>query len=109
MPGFLFHIGATAVCPHSGQITTISTNARVRVNGQPVATMSDVFLIAGCVFTVVDPQPCVKVQWLSPATRVRVNGRPVILQTSPALCQNVEQLPQGAPIVVVAQKRVRGM
>jgi hypothetical protein len=47
MPGPLFHVGATAICPHAGQITTISTNARVLVNGMPVATMGDTFLVSG--------------------------------------------------------------
>jgi uncharacterized Zn-binding protein involved in type VI secretion len=110
MPGALFHVGATAICPHAGQITTISTNARVLVNGMPVATMGDTFLVAGCAFTVPlsKPQPCVKVQWLVPAARVLVNGTPVILQTSVGLCQSAEQIPQGPPTVVATQPRVIG-
>lgn len=108
MPGFLFHVGAAAMCPHGGQVTTISSNARVLVSGQPVATLADMYLVAGCAFTVppAKPQPCVKVQWLTPATRVLVNGQPAILQTSAGLCQSAEQIPQGAPIVVTTQVRV---
>lgn len=110
MPGPLFHVGATAMCPHGGQVTTISTNARVLVNGMPVATMGDTYLVAGCAFTVPPgkPQPCIKVQWLLPAVRVLVNGQPVILQTSPGLCQSAEQIPQGPPIVAATQPRVIG-
>ena len=109
MPGFLMHVGATAICPHGGQVSTISTNARVLVGGQPVATFGDVYLVAGCAFTVgPKPQPCVKVQWLVPAARVLVNGQPAILQTSTGICQSVEQIPQGAPTVVVAQVRAKG-
>jgi len=110
MPGFLFHVGASAMCPHGGQVTTISANLRVLVSGQPVATLSDTFLVAGCAFTVPvpKPQPCVKVQWLAPAMRVLVNGQPAILQTSAGLCQSAEQIPQGAPIVVATQTRVLG-
>ncbi len=110
MPGPLFHVGATAICPHAGQVTTISTNARVLVGGMPVATMGDTFLVAGCAFTIplAKPQPCIKVQWLVPAVRVMVNGQPVILQTSSGLCQSAEQIPQGPPTVLVTQPRVIG-
>jgi uncharacterized Zn-binding protein involved in type VI secretion len=88
----------------------ISTNTRVLVSGMPVATMGDLYLVAGCPFTVPPrkPQPCVKVQWLVPTTRVLVNGQPAILQTSTGLCQSVEQIPQGAPIVIATQPRVIG-
>jgi hypothetical protein len=110
MPGPLFHVGAVATCPHAGQITVISTNARVLVSGMPVATMGDVYLVAGCPFTVPPgkPQPCIKVQWLVPALRVLVNGQPAILQTSVGICQSPEQAPQGPPIVVSTQPRVLG-
>ena len=108
MPGSLFHVGAAAICPHGGQVAIISSNARVLVSGQPVATLSDMYLVAGCAFAPVKPQPCVKVQFV-PATRVLVNGQPVILQTSTGLCQSAEQIPQGPPIVVATQPRVIGV
>ena len=111
MPGFLMHVGATAICPHGGQVSTISSNSRVLVGGQPVATIGDTYPVAGCAFTVPPgkPQPCVKVQWLVPAGRVLVGGRPVVLQTSTGLCQSAEQIPQGPPNVVVTQVRARGI
>jgi hypothetical protein len=110
MSGFVLHVGATALCPHGGPVSVISSNARVRVGGQPVATLADTYTIAGCAFTVPGPkpQPCVVVQWLVPASRVRVGGQPVILQTSSGLCQSAEQIPQGPPNIVVTQVRVRG-
>jgi hypothetical protein len=111
MPGFLFHVGATAICPHGGQVTTISTNVRVLVSDQPVATFGDNYLVAGCAFTVPPgkPQPCIKVQWLVPSTRVLVGGQPVILQSSTGICQSPEQIPQGPPIIATTQVRVRGI
>lgn len=111
MSGLLFHFGASAICPHGGQVSTISTNTRVMVSGQPVATFGDTYLIAGCAFTVptAKPQPCIKVQWLVPATRVFVSNQPVILQTSTGICQSPEQIPQGPPIVVATQTRVSGI
>jgi len=110
MSGFLLHVGATALCPHGGPVSVISSNARVKVSGQPVATLSDTYTIAGCAFTVPGPkpQPCVLVQWLVLASRVRVGGNPVILQTSTGLCQSAEQIPQGPPNILVTQVRVRG-
>jgi hypothetical protein len=88
----------------------MSTNTRVLVSGQPVATFGDTYTVAGCVFTVPPgkPQPCVKVQWLVPATRVLVNGQPAILQTSVGLCQSAEQIPAGPPTVIATQPRVIG-
>lgn len=110
MPGPIFHVGATAICPHGGQVQTISTNARVLVGGMPAATMGDTYLVAGCVFTVgTKPQPCVRVQWLVPAVRVTVMGQPVILQTSTGLCISADQIPAGPPAVLVTQPRVVGM
>jgi hypothetical protein len=111
MPGFLVHVGAAIICPHGGQAQIISSNARVLVGGMPVATMTDVTLVAGCAFTVPPgkPQPCIKVQWLTPATRVLVNGQPVILQASTGLCLSPEQIPQGPPSVITTQPRVSGL
>ncbi len=110
MPGPLYHVGASAICPHGGQVTTISSNTRVLVSGMPVATLTDTSLVAGCVFTVPGPkpQPCVKVQWLLGAVRVMVNGQPALLQTSTGLCQSVEQIPQGPPSILATQTRVVG-
>jgi hypothetical protein len=111
MPGQLFHVGAQAMCPHGAQVTTVSSNSRVLVGGQPVATLSDTYTIAGCPFQIpfgpgTKPQPCVKVQWLVPATRVLVNNQPPILSTSAGLCQSAEQIPQGPPTVATTQVKV---
>lgn len=110
MPGYLMHVGATAICPHGGQVSIISSNTRVMVSSQAVATVNDTYTVAGCAFTIPGPkpQPCVKVQWLVPATRVKVGGQPVILQASTGLCQSAEQIPQGPPNVLVTQLRVKG-
>lgn len=111
MSGPVFHVGASAMCPHGGTVTTISDNTRVLASGQPVATMADSYVVAGCPFQVPTsagpvPQPCATVQWLAPAARVAVNGQPVITQASTGLCFSVEQVPQGPPTVVTTQPRV---
>jgi len=106
----LFHVGGQAMCPHGGQVSTIPSSPRVTVGGQPVATLGDTYLVAGCAFTVppAKPQPCLKVQWLTPAMRVMVGGQPVILQSSNGLCLSAEQIPQGPPSIVMSQLRVMG-
>ena len=110
MPGPLYHVGGVAICPHGGQISVVSSNSRVLVSGMPIATMADFYPIAGCVFTLPGPKPspCIKVQWLVPATRVLVNGQPALLQTSSGLCQSPEQAPQGPPTIISTQLRVIG-
>jgi hypothetical protein len=110
MPGFLYHVGASAICPHAGQVSTISSNTRVLVSGMPVATLADTSLVAGCPFTIPPgkPQPCVRVQWLVPAGRVLVMGQPALLQISTGLCLSPEQIPQGPPTVITTQTRVGG-
>lgn len=114
MSGFLFHVGASAMCPHGGPVSVVSSNARVRVGGQPVALASDLYTVGGCPFQIPTPggpkpQPCVTVQWLVPASRVRVGGQPVVLQTSTGICQSAEQIPQGPPNVIATQVRVQGI
>jgi uncharacterized Zn-binding protein involved in type VI secretion len=110
MAGLLFHVGASATCPHGGQVAVIPSSSRVLLNGQPAATFSDIYLVAGCPFVVgLAPHPCIKIQWLVPATRVFVNGQPAILQTSFGICQSPEQIPQGPPIIVATQTRVSGI
>lgn len=109
MPGFILNSGSTVVCPHGGSVSIITSNQRVKVDGQPAVTLNDTYTVGGCAFTVgTKPQPCVKVQWVAPATRVRVGGQPVILQDSSGLCQSAEQIPQGPPNVVMTQIRVKG-
>ena len=109
MPGFILNSASTVMCPHGGNTSIMTSNQRVKVGGQPAVTLSDTYTVAGCPFTVGNkPQPCVKVQWITPATRVRVGGQPVILQNSSGLCLSAEQIPQGPPNVVTTQIRVKG-
>jgi hypothetical protein len=108
MPGPVLSVAAVAMCPHAGQVSIVSSDATVLASGSPVATMADQFLVTGCVFTVPPgkPQPCVQVQWMTPATRVLVNGQPPILQSSTGLALSVEGIPGGPPLVAMTQMRV---
>lgn len=109
MPGPVYHLGAVAICPHGGQVAVVQPSPRVTVSGMPVAVVTDPSLVAGCVFTIgTKPSPCLRVQWLAPATRVTSMGQPVLLQTSSGLCLSPEQAPQGPPTILSTQPRVIG-
>jgi hypothetical protein len=109
MPGFLYNVGTSAMCPHGGQVTAIASSPRVTLGGPPATTTADTFMVAGCAFNVGgSPHPCVKVQWLVPAARVKIGGQPAVLQTSTGLTVAADQAPQGSPIVVSGQVRARG-
>jgi hypothetical protein len=106
MTGPLLHLGATVMCAHGGQAMPSAPVPRVLVSGQPVATQTAPWLVAGCAYT--PPQgngPCVTAQWVVAATRVFVVGQPVLLMSSQAVCA-----PTGTPLApVAAQTRVIGM
>jgi hypothetical protein len=110
MSGYLLTVDATALCPHGGQVSINSSNKKVLVNNQAVATLNDTFTVAGCAFTIPPskPQPCTKVKWLVAASRVKVGGQPVLLKDSTGLCQSSDQIPQGPPNVLVTQLKVKG-
>jgi uncharacterized Zn-binding protein involved in type VI secretion len=104
MPAFILNLGASVLCMHGAPASPTSPNPRVRVAGQPVATMPGPWTIAGCPFNVgVTLVPCVAGQFVTGALRVRVGGFPVLLQDSQAVC-----IPNGTGVTVVAtQTRVR--
>jgi len=107
MPGPLFHVGAVAMCPHGGQVTTISADTRVLASGMQVALATDQFMVAGCVFTLPSgtPQPCVTVQWTAPTARTLVNGQPAITALSTGICIAANGVPNGPATVVSTQTR----
>src|SRR5690242_11649280 len=99
MPGLFATMTMFTSCFHqTGVVTCAPSNpSRVFVLGQPVATMADQFLVAGCLFALPGPtpHPCVRVQ-LQSAGRVKVNGVPVLLHTpATTMCLSADQAPQG--------------
>ena len=117
MPGFLLHVNAVMQCMHVAKATIAPSQPRVIVNTQPIATMASVIAVSGCPFQIpfgvgTKPQPCVLVKWAMPSTRFLVAGQPVALAPGPGpgpgVCQSIEQIPQGQPIVGFVQARVVG-
>lgn len=107
---------ASIQCTHSARVNIVTSNTRVKVGGNYAVTISDTYTVTACPFQIpvgvgTKPQPCVKLQWFSPAKRVRVNGQAVLIKTSAAtaICQSAEQIPQGSPVVVQTQMRVKAI
>jgi hypothetical protein len=116
MPGFLLHVNTMMTCTHAAPATVQPVPTRVRVNQLPVATVANLITVTGCPFQIpfgvgTKPQPCVTVKWVNISGRVKVMGQPVLLQAGPGpgggICQSVEQIPQGPPIVNSMLMRVK--
>lgn len=108
MPGFVLDAGSTITCPHGGQATVVARSIRVQLGGKAPLLVDDLATVAGCAFNVAAaPSPCVRVQWLLPATRVTADGSPVLLSSSVGLCVNAAGAPQGPALVSGFQTRVQ--
>jgi hypothetical protein len=77
-------------CAHGGTIVDAAPYPRVRVSGQPVATLAGAFTVAGCPAS----PPCVTAQFTQGALRVRAGGAPLVTTASPGI-----SLPNGSPVV----------
>jgi hypothetical protein len=99
MPGFLLHLGATVQCAHAGRATPSAPNSRVLVGGQPTATLSSPWVIAGCPFPPSSGGPCVTAQWTVGTTRVTSSGQPLVISTGSATCT-----PTGVPLLTVSSQ-----
>jgi len=108
MPGTLLHLGATVMCMHAGQAVPVTTNPRVLVMGQPVATLASMYTVMGC--TMPPPAaggngPCVTAQFVTSSLRLLAAGVPLLLLDSQSVC-----VPTGTPLLItLTQTRVTGM
>lgn len=101
MPAPILHLGATVLCSHAGQATPAAPFPRVTVSGQPIATLTSPWVIAGCALTGTPTPPCVTGQFLMGAARVLAGGAPVVTMASQSTC-----VPTGTPMLpVMAQTR----
>ena len=93
MPGAILNASAVVLCAHSGKATPTIPEPRVKVAGQPVATLATRYSVAGCTLPPSSGGPCVTGQWKTGATRVRAMGRLVAIATGRAVCT-----PTGQPL-----------
>ncbi|MEV5342177.1 hypothetical protein AB0K93_27410 [Streptomyces sp. NPDC052676] len=108
MSGTLLDAEAVIGCPHGGRVAVTTPPADgVRLAGAAVVTAAHTYAVTGCPHTVDNvPTPCVSVRWTAHDTGVTVAGRPVLLDTSAAQCLTAALVPQGAPVVRAAQRKV---
>ncbi|MFE9727836.1 hypothetical protein ACFYQ5_30795 [Streptomyces sp. NPDC005794] len=103
--GTIVNAAATLTCPHGGRASAASAHAAVRLDGLPVHTASDAFVVTGCPHTVDGvPHPCTTVRWSPQRGGVLVDGVPVLLHTSAAQCFSAALVPQGPPVVDAARR-----
>ena len=100
-------------CPHGGTVKITSTSLP-KAAGNPIATMKDIFTIAGCPFQLPTapsptPSPCVVVMWVKPMLRVRVGMVPALDQTSVGVCIAATGIPQGPVLITQTQPKARGL
>jgi hypothetical protein len=111
MAGNSVTIADSLQCPHGGTVQIVPSNPRALVNGIPVATISDTFLISGCPFQIPAtppiPSPCLTIQWAAADQRTKVNGVPTVSQSSQGLCMGATGAPQGPVVIVSTQTRVQ--
>ncbi|MFD9499198.1 hypothetical protein [Streptomyces sp. NPDC060035] len=103
--GTIVSAAATLHCPHGGRASATSTHTAVRLDGLPVHTASDTFVVTGCPHTVDGvPHPCTTVRWSPQPGGVLIDGAPVLLHTSAARCFSAALVQQGQPVVDAAQQ-----
>src|ERR1700754_1125058 len=103
MPGFILTQGSPVICAHGGQAVPSSVSRRVLATGEPVMTLSDLYLVTGCPLPPTPaPGPCISGHFITAASRVLVGGQPVVVQGAIAICT-----PTGTPLqVLTTQQRV---
>lgn len=111
MSGNLLHGGTAISCPHGGRAVSTAAvgGAQVQVDGVPVVTAADQFMVSGCPHTVGGrPQPCTSIRWTAAARSddVTIDGVPVLLDTSAAMCFSAGLVPQGPPVVAPVHQGV---
>jgi len=105
----LLNAATSMMCPHGGQVTAITSNARAKADGAFLLRASDTFTIAGCPFVVVAvPHPCVKVTWVQPALQSKTTGDPNLTEASVGLCVAADQAVQGTVQILSTQQKVTG-
>ena len=108
MPALLTS-ASVMICPHGGSVQAITSNTRTQAAGGFLLRASDAFVIAGCPFVLgLVPHPCVRVQWVQPATGSRAVGDFTLTEASVGLCVAPDLAVQGTALVLMAQPRMAG-
>jgi hypothetical protein len=108
MSGFLT-TASVMMCPHGGTVQGTPASPRAQAAGAPLLTASDLFVIAGCSFTLgTTPHPCVTVRWVQTATRSTAGSNPTLTLASTGLCLAPDQAAQGSVLITSTQAQATG-
>jgi hypothetical protein len=106
---FYLTTASQVMCPHGGQVTLFTSNAKTTAAGSPILLESDQHIVAGCAFTIgPKPSPCLRVTWSAGSVKTTSGAAP-LTQSSIGICYSPEGAPQGVAIVVNTQTQVEAL
>lgn len=100
---------STLQCPHGGTVTPITSNTRVKADGQYVLRAADNFVVGGCPFMRgPQPNPCVRVRWDVHAQRHESDREWSLTSDSVGFCLDASGGTQGTVVIASTQRRGAG-
>jgi len=91
-------------------VQAIAGSQRLLIDGSPVLTVSDSFIVSACPFVdpTGNPSPCLTVQWPVGSSTVLVVGTPALDVSSTSVCQGADGSLRGPVTIASSQSRVEG-
>jgi hypothetical protein len=99
----------TMQCPHGGSVQPVTSNSKVKADGQFVLRSTDTFVIAGCPYVRgTTPNPCVRVQWDTHCEHHNSDRDPSLNEDSIGNCLDASGGMQGIVDIVSTQEKGAG-
>jgi hypothetical protein len=108
MPGGLLTAQTVMTCPHGGAVVAIPNSPQVSMGGAPAVYATDTYLVAGCPFAPVVPQPCTTVQWQVASQTGSGGGSAALTLDSVGFCYGATGALQGMVLIQATQSLVTG-
>jgi hypothetical protein len=100
---------STMLCPHGGTVQPVTSNTRVKADGQFVLRSTDTFVIAGCPYVRGStPNPCVRVQWDVHCEHHTSQSDPSLTEESVGNCLDGSGGMQGVVDIASTQAKATG-
>ena len=107
MPGKVLTTGSQVMCPHGGNATLSTANAKASAASGKALLATDEHTVAGCAFMIgTKPSPCLQIKWSAGASKLTAGGTAVLLESSSGTCYSPENAPQGSALIVMAEQKV---
>ena len=102
--GDLLTVSSNLACPHGGVISVKPAQTQDTVDGQPILTVADTFIVGGCPFTIgPDPSPCSSVHWIDTCSTSTAGGYAALSSDSIGLCNTATGAAQG-PVMIISTR-----